>query len=261
MTDFVGKVALVTGTTGIGAASALRLAKGGAAVLAIGIDPVGNAALAAKADSEGLKLVVERVDVTDPAQVGRAVALAEQRFGGLDIIVNSAAVHPYGDAVSTAPETFAKCLAVNVGSIHLTAHFGVPLMRKRGGGVIVNLASVQGFNCQAGVTAYVASKGAIHAMTRAMALDHAKDQIRVVSVSPGSVRTPILELAARTFDGPDADIEAAFARFGAAHPLGRIAEPGEVADFVAFLASDKAGFISGTDHRIDGALTAGLAVR
>lgn len=259
--EFSGKVALVTGTTGIGAASALRLAQGGAAVLAVGIDVNGNAALAAQAEAEGLTLVSKAVDVTEPAQVAAAVGEAVSRFGGLDIIVNSAAVHPYGDAVATTPETFARCLAVNVGSIHLTAHFGVPAMRERGRGVIVNLASVQGFACQAGVTAYVASKGAILAMTRAMALDHAADRIRVVSISPGSVRTPILELAARTFDGPEADIEAAFARFGAAHPLGRIGEPAEVAELVAFLASDKAGFISGTDHRIDGALTAGLAVR
>jgi meso-butanediol dehydrogenase / (S,S)-butanediol dehydrogenase / diacetyl reductase len=109
--------------------------------------------------------------------------------------------------------------------------------------------------------AYVASKGAIHAMTRAMALDFAKDKIRVVSVSPGSVRAPILELAARTFDGPDADIDDVFRRFGAAHPIGRVGEPEEVAEFIAFLCSDRAGFISGSDHVIDGALTAALGVR
>ena len=152
-------------------------------------------------------------------------------------------------------------MAVNVGSIHLTAHFGVPLMRKRGAGVIVNVSSVQGHASQQGVAAYVASKGAIHALTRAMALDFAADRISVVSVSPGSVRTPILELAARTFDGPDADIEAAFARFGAGHPLGRIAEPEEVAELIGFLASEKAGFITGSDHRIDGGLLAAIGVR
>ena len=109
--------------------------------------------------------------------------------------------------------------------------------------------------------AYVATKGAIHAMTRAMALDFAPDKIRVVSVSPGSVRTPILELAARTFDGPNANIEDAFARFGAAHPIGRIGEPEEVADFIAFIASDRAGFITGSDHVLDGGLTAALGVK
>lgn len=162
--------------------------------------------------------------------------------------------------MTTDAHTFARCMAVNVGSIHLTAHFGVPLMVKRGGGAIVNISSVQGHACQKGVAAYVASKGAIHALTRAMALDHAADGIRVNSVSPGSVRTPILELAARTFDGADADIEAVFKRFGASHPLGRIGEPEEVAEMVAYLASSRAGFVTGADFIIDGGLTAGIGV-
>src|SRR5690606_5688354 len=113
---------------------------------------------------------VRKTDVAAPDQVEAALREVEQTFGGLDVIVNSAAVHPYGDAVSTDPQTFQRCLAVNVGSIHLTAHWGVPLMRRRGGGAIINISSVQGHACQLGVAAYVASKGAIHALTRAMAL-------------------------------------------------------------------------------------------
>lgn len=262
MTDeFKGKVAIVTGTTGIGASCALRLARAGAAVVAFGKSEEGNGSLNATASTEKLNLSARLVDVSIAEQVGPAVDAVIEAHGGLDIIVNSAAIHPYGDAVETAPEVFAQCMQVNLGSIYLMAHFGVPHMRQRGGGAIVNISSVQGFNCQAGVTAYVASKGAIHAITRALAIDFAKDQIRVTSVSPGSVRTPILELAARVFDGPDADYGEVFSRFGAAHPLGRIAEPEEVADLVAFLASDKAKFISGSDHRIDGALTARVGVR
>lgn len=255
--DFTNKIAMITGTTGIARAVAIKLASLGAQVVALGIDDKGNAALTKDAPS----LFVRRTDVSVPQEVQAAVQEIEQRFGGLDIIVNSAAVHPYGDAVQTSPEMFAKAMAVNVGSIHLTAHFGVPLMRKSGGGVIVNLSSVQGHACQAGVMAYVATKGAIHAMTRAMALDFAPDKIRVVSVSPGSVRTPILELAARTFDGPNANIDDTFARFGAAHPIGRIGEPEEIADFIAFIASDRAGFITGSDHVLDGGLTAALGVK
>jgi NAD(P)-dependent dehydrogenase (short-subunit alcohol dehydrogenase family) len=258
MADFDGKVALVTGTTGIGRASILRLARGGAKVMALGIDDKGNAELTIEAERGGLDIVVRKTDVSIAHEVESAVAETVSRFGGLDIIVNAAAIHPYGDAVTTTPETFSRAMAVNVGSIFLTAHFGVPELRKRGGGAIVSISSVQGFASQPQVAAYVATKGAIHSMTRAMAMDFAKDRIRVTSVSPGSVRTPILELAARTFGGPDVDIEETFRRYGASHPIGRIGEPEEVAELVAFLASDKAAFITGSDHRIDGGLTAGL---
>lgn len=261
MAEFANKIALVTGTSGIARAIALRLANDGARVLALGIDAAANDGLAKEALARGFPITVRQTDVSVVGEVETAMAELSTQYGGLDVIVNSAAVHPYGDAVTTSPEVFAQCLAVNVGSIHLTAHFGVPLMRKRGGGAIVNVSSVQGHACQTNVAAYVASKGAIHALTRAMALDFAADRIRVTSVSPGSVRTPILERAARAADGPDADIEAVFARFGAAHPLGRIGEPEEVAELIAYLASERAAFITGSDHRIDGGLTAGIGVR
>lgn len=259
MTDFAGKVALVTGTSGIGRASAVRLAAGGARVLALGIDAVMNAELDQLAKGEGLNCAARLCDVSDDAQVAGAVAECIAQHGRLDIIVNAAAVHPYGKVTTTDAATWARCMAVNVGSIYLTGHHGIPHMTC--GGAIVNISSVQGHNCQQNVAAYVATKGAIHALTRGMALDHADAGIRVNSISPGSVRTPILSLAARTYGGEGVSEEEAFARFGAAHPIGRIGEPEEVADLVAYLASDKAGFITGSDFRIDGGLTAGLGVK
>jgi NAD(P)-dependent dehydrogenase (short-subunit alcohol dehydrogenase family) len=151
-------------------------------------------------------------------------------------------------------------MMVNVGSIYLVAHFAIPEMKERGGGSLINLASVQGHACQRGVVAYAASKGAIHSLTRALALDHAADNIRVNSISPGSIRTPMLARSAAHF-APGAPVEDVFARFGAAHPLGRIGTPEQVAELVAFLASDKAGFCTGGDYLVDGGLLAGIAVQ
>ncbi|WP_280774074.1 SDR family oxidoreductase [Rhizobium sp. SG_E_25_P2] len=260
MVEFSGKIAVVTGTSGIGRAAAIALAKEGATVTALGIDPKANAELIEIAAREALSLAVRQADVADEIQVVQAFEALGREHGGLDIIVNSAAVHPYGTVVTTEHEIFLRAYAVNVGSIQLTGKYGIPLMEKKGGGAILNIASVQGHACQKNVAAYVATKGAIHALTRAMALDHAKANVRVNSISPGSVRTPILELAARTFDGDDADVEDVFRRFGAAHPIGRIGEPEEVARLVCFLASEKSGFITGSDYRIDGGLLAGLGV-
>ncbi|WP_192254828.1 SDR family NAD(P)-dependent oxidoreductase [Mesorhizobium silamurunense] len=261
MTDFDGKVALVTGTTGIGLATAMRLAAGGAAIVACGIDRAANAALRAKLQSSEAGVLVVDIDVSVSDQVRDAVAAGVERFGGLDVIVNSAAVHPYGTATTTDWETWNKAMTVNVGSIYLTAHFGIPQMIRRGGGAIVNVASVQGFACQQNVAAYATTKGAIHTLTRSLALDYAAAGIRVNSVSPGSIRTPILEKAARGENGSDADVEEAYRRFGAAHPLGRIGEPEEVAELIAFLCSSKASFCTGADYKIDGGLTAGIGVK
>lgn len=229
-------------------------------VLACGIDTAANEELARHAIEEGLATEVRRVDVSQAAEVSAAVNAAIARFGGLDIIVNAAAIHPFGTAVETDLETWSMCLQVNVTSIFLFAHFGIPHMKKRGRGAIVNLASVQGHACQQGVAAYATSKGAIHSLTRALALDHAKDGVRVNSISPGSVRTPMLEFAARKLS-PELPVEEVLERFGDAHPLGRVGTAEEVAELAAFLASDRASFCTGGDYLVDGGLKAGLAVR
>lgn len=260
MKEFENRVALVTGTTGIGRAIAKRLAVGGCCVVGCGIESSANQELEQEAGASGLMLRVEHCDVSKPDQVQAIVAKTVATHGGLDIIVNAAAIHPFGTAVETDPDTWNHCMMVNVGSIFLLAHFGIPEMKKRGGGSMVNLSSVQGYACQRGVAAYAASKGAVHSLTRALALDHAADHIRVNSISPGSIRTPMLARSAAHF-APDLPAETVFERFGAAHPLGRIGTPEEVAELAAFLASDKAGFCTGSDYLVDGGLLAGIGVQ
>src|SRR5450755_4211206 len=258
MMSFHSKVAIVTGTTGIGRAVAKLLSQRGASVLCCGIDSTANEQLASEENSTSV--TVRQCDVSRPEDVQAAVQAARSLYGGLDIIVNAAAIHPYGDAVETMIETWNRCLSVNVTGVFHFAHFGVPEIKKRGGGAIVNLASVQGYACQPGVAAYATSKGAIHSFTRALAIDHAADGIRVNSVSPGSIATPMLESAARTFS-PELPADQVFARFGESHPLGRIGTPEEVAELVAFLASDQASFCTGGDYAIDGGLRARLGVK
>lgn len=259
MTEFTDQAALVTGTTGIGRAIALRLASGGARVMACGIDSKANGDLLAEASRLSLPVHAELCDVSDAEAVRRLVGMTLERFGGLDILVNAAAIHPFGNVVEIDPETWNRCMAVNVGGIYLLARAVIPAMKRRGGGSIINLASVQGYACQTGVAAYATSKGAIHSLTRALALDHAQDGIRVNSISPGSIRTPMLATSAAHF-APDLPAEVAFARFGAAHPLGRIGTPEEVAELAAFLASKKSGFCTGSDFVVDGGLLATLGV-
>lgn len=260
MSEFNGRVALVTGTSGIGRAIAFRLADGGARVVSFGIDAAVNGEMVDEASRRGLSVEVERGDVSNPDSVQSAVSLTVDRFGGIDILVNSAAIHPFGNVLETDFETWNRCMAINVGGVYLSARAVIPVMKRRGGGSIINLASVQGTACQPGVAAYATSKGAILSLTRALALDHAADRIRVNSISPGSIGTPMLATSAAHF-APDLPVDTVFARFGAAHPLGRIGTAEEVAELAAFLASDKAAFCTGSDFRVDGGLLAGIGVK
>jgi NAD(P)-dependent dehydrogenase (short-subunit alcohol dehydrogenase family) len=260
MGEFLNKVAIVTGTTGIGGAVALRLAVGGASVLACGIEGKANRELQEQADAQGYALQVELCDVSRPEQVQGAVKKAVTKFGGLNYLANCAGIHPFGTVVETDPETWNHCLTVNVGSVYLLAHFAIPEIAKRGGGAIVVVASVQGHACQRGVAAYAASKGALHSLTRALALDHAANGIRVNSISPGSIRTPMLERSAGHF-GRDLPVDTVVQRFGEAHPLGRVGTVGEVAELAAFLLSDRSSFCTGADYLVDGGLLAGIGVQ
>ncbi len=261
MPEFSGKVAIVTGgALGIGRAAAQRLAQDDASVVICSDrrDQVEQAADELR--SGELEVQVLRADVTSSVDMERLVSFAAYAYGGVDVLVNSAGVQRYGTVVETEEEVWDEVLDVNLKGIYLASKHAIPQMRERGGGAIVNLSSVQAFASQKGVAAYTASKGAINALTRAMALDHAQENIRVNAVCPASVDTPMLRWAADLFKG-DKSVGETVEDWGRMHPLGRVARPEEVAEVIAFLASPRASFVTGGDYKVDGGMLAALGVR
>src|SRR5215211_4711413 len=260
MAEFSGKVAIVAGgALGIGRAAARKLATEDASVVICSDREEQVEEAAAELRDEGLEVRGLRADVTASADMKRLVGFAAETYGGVDVLVNSAGVQRYGTVVETEEEVWDEVLDVNLKGIYLASRYAIPEMRKRGGGSIVNLSSVQAFASQTGVAAYTASKGGINALTRAMALDHAEENIRVNAICPASVDTPMLRWAADLFRG-DKSVEETVAEWGKMHPLGRVATVEEVAEVIAFLASEKASFVTGGEYKVDGALLASLGV-
>ncbi|MBB5061776.1 SDR family NAD(P)-dependent oxidoreductase [Granulicella mallensis] len=196
-------------------------------------------------------------DVRDPEQVSNAVRCAAAQTP-LDWLVYSTGIQHYGSVVSTPVEEYDLVQAINSRGAFLACRAAIPEMRN--GGAIVLVSSVQALATQKGVAAYAASKGTLEALMRAMAVDHAKDNIRVNSVLPGTVDTPMVRSSAERFGGTNG-LEQTLQQWGDNHPLGRVAHAEEIANLIAFLLSDKASFITGASYRVDGGLLAQLAVR
>ena len=254
---FDEKTAVVTGAaTGIGQAVALAFAKEGANVVLVDVNRKAAAATLESIEVAGGKGIVVLADVSSGADAQRIADEAVATYGKIDYLVASAGIQTYGTVVDTDEEVWDRTLAVNLKGIYLAAKYCIPQMIKGGGGAIVNVASVQGLMSQPNVAAYAASKGAIIAMTRTMALDHAKDNVRVNSLCPGSIDTPLLRFAADTFSPEDP--EGAIADWGKLHALGRVGRPSEMADVALFLVSDAASFMTGATVVADGGLTIGL---
>jgi len=254
---FEGKVVVVTGgAAGIGEACSLAFAEEGARVIIADVDADKARTLSETIKAKGQTAIAVKTDVSKSADADNLARTAVKTFGGIDVLVNNAGIQTYGSVVTTDEETWDRTIGINLKGLYLVSRHCIPHIQARGGGAVVNMASVQGLASQANVAAYTATKGAIIAMTRTMALDHAADNIRVNAVSPGSVDTPMLRWAAQQFvpDDPDGAVN----DWGDLHPLGRVASAAEVAQAVVFLASEKASFITGANLVVDGGLTIGL---
>jgi NAD(P)-dependent dehydrogenase (short-subunit alcohol dehydrogenase family) len=254
------KVAIVTGGgSGIGLAAARALASEGTLVVLFGLDRAMLSRAVQMLHGEGLNAHAVVGDVSSSVSVNALIEGVRARFHRIDILVNSAAIQPYGTVETTSEADWDRVLAVNLKGIYLSAHYAIPVMRVNEGGVIVNVASVQGIACQENVAAYVASKGGVLALTRAMALDHAKDGIRVNAVCPGTIDTPMLRACAADNKGTGTEDDV-INRWGLAHPIGRIGKSEEVGALIAFLCGPKAGFCTGAEFKVDGGLLAKLNV-
>lgn len=257
MNDFAGKVVLVTGgSMGMGRACVQRFVAGGASVVAFSND---EASLRAVAEGSGTRVRGQVGDVRRAGDLEAAVEVASRTFGGLDILVCCAGIQRYGTAVETPEAVWDEVLDVNLKGVFLATKYAIPAMRRRGGGAIVAISSAQAYASQTAVAAYTASKGGVNALVRAMALDHATENIRINVVCPASVDTPMLAGSAELFKGAGTR-ENTLEAWGRAHPIGRIGQPHEIAEAVAFLASDRASFITGADLKVDGGLMAKIGV-
>ena len=238
---FKNKVVLITGAgTGIGLSTAKRIAsEGGIVVAGILDDTQANAV----SDFHPIML-----DVRDERAWESALGSIKSEFGGIDVLVNNAGISPTGTAEETSPELWDEVMAVNLRGSFLGCQKSIPLMRSRGGGAIVNLASINGIRGNRRLVAYAATKGAIISMTMSLALDHAQDNIRVNCICPATIDTEMAR--GMMAEAPDpALVEKLMIE---KHPIGRIARPEEVAATIAFLASEDASFMTGLAIPVDG---------
>ncbi len=251
--DITGKVAIVTGgAAGIGRATALLLARAGAAVAVVDLDQVGGESLAQQIAGTGGRAIFIPADVSQEAACQRAVERTVREFGRLDILFNNAGIVRRATVVETTTEEWDRVMAVNVRAVFLLCKYTIPHMAAAGGGSIVNNASGWGIVGGARAAAYCASKGAVVQLTRAMAIDHGGQNIRVNCICPGDTDTALLRSEARQL-GVD---EASFLAEAADRPLRRIAQPEEIAQAVLFLASDAASFVTGAVLAVDGGASA-----
>lgn len=253
MSTYENLTALITGSAGgIGLATARLLHQRGARVAMVDLQAeAGAQALASLQDKDGRAIFIS-ADLSDARAAERIVAQTVQTFGQLNAVVNNAGIQRYGNAEQTSLELWHEVLRVNLTAAFLTVRAALPHLRTSGGGSIVNVGSVQSHAAQRGAVAYVTSKHALLGLTRALAVDYAAEKIRVNCVCPGTVDTPMFRWSASLDANPSAVVQACEAM----HPVGRLAQPEEIAEVISFLLTDAASFVTGTEIDVDGGLLA-----
>lgn len=251
------RVIVVTGgAAGIGRATVELLVQSPEThVVAVDRDKAGLRRLAESVGPE--RLSVETVDVGSRSDLHELAGRLRKAHSKITGLVCAAGLQRYGTVTETSDEVFDEIVAVNVGGVFFACRELIPLMA--GGGSVVVVSSVQAFAAQNQVAAYAMGKGALVSLVKAMAVDHAADGVRVNAVCPGSVDTPMLRHSAELF-GAGLRSDEVVADWGTAHPLGRVAQPAEVAEAIGFLLDSRSSFVTGTELRVDGGLTARLPV-
>lgn len=246
MNEFSGKHVVVTGgVKGIGRASVDVFVREGANVSVLDIDPAGERL---QAESGGV-IRFFLCDVSRFSAIESSINGAIRHFGDIDVLVNNAGVNRYATVTETSEEEWDFVMNINLKSAFAASKFAIPSMLKKNAGVVVNVSSVQAFLSQSQVAAYTTSKTAMLGLTRSIAVDYGP-QVRCVAVCPGTINTPMLQTAIR--ESPDP--EEVFRECEEMHLVKKVGDPKEVGEFIAFLASSKASFMTGQAFRIDGGL-------